>query len=379
MIGHSKISFAFATSIGTAIGVGLFALPYLASQTSFATLLAYFIVLGILITIIQLIYGEIITKTEQRHQLSGYAKIHLGPHWQPWVFVVEFLGIIGALTAYLVVGGKFLYLLSSPLIGGGVTLYVLIYFSLGTLLVYWGIQSVAGSELVLVGLLIGTIIFLFLANYTRLDFQLLTNISAKNLFLPYGAVLFALWNGTVIPEVAEVLDKNHRQLKKIIILSTLLSIILYIIFVITVFGLSGDHTSSDALTGLAQYFSPTLLTVALVLGLLATFTSFISLAMAAKNSLTEDWRLKPRLAWFGVCFLPLALYFLGAQNFLTIISLTGAIMFGAYGFLILLIYLKIKNRPTGDYHLNLPKTLVYFLGIVLALGVIGEIFYTLTR
>lgn len=373
-----KFFFALATLVGTIVGVGLFGLPYLTAQTSFATILVYFVLIGAFAVIMQLVYGEIVLKTKGQHQFSGYTRIYLGHKWKILAFLVEFLAITGALTAYLIVGGDFLFQLLGPVLGGSMHLYVLTYFALGAWLVYLGIKSVAKSEFILLFVLIGAVALFFFSSLEQINFSYLKTSNLQNIILPYGAVIFSLWGVTVIPEISEMLDKQHKYLKKVIPWGVAISIAIYILFIITVVGLSGSQTSPEAIPGLIQLLPPYVIKIALILGLLTTFTSFLAMAEAAKRAFIEDWRLSPRLSWVFCCILPPILYFLGLRNFLNIIGIVGAIMLGIFGITLFAIYLKIKNNngeQPSDYNLNLPNWLVYFFIIILVLGVLTETLY----
>ena len=58
-------------------------------------------------------------------------------------------------------------------------------------------------------------------------------INPTNFFLPYGALLFALWGTGIIPEIEEMLGAQNlkKNLKKIIAVSTIIISIFYLLFV----------------------------------------------------------------------------------------------------------------------------------------------------
>jgi amino acid permease len=372
-----KLFLAIATLAGTIIGVGMFGLPYLAARTSFPTILFYLVFLGLVTMAAQMIYGEIITKTATRHQLPGYAEIYLGKKWKNTAFGVEFLAIIGIVLAYIIVGGEFLYQLLNPILGGGIIFYTLIFFAAGAGLVYFGIKSIAKSELILFAILIGIIVFLLAFNFKSLNFLNLISINRQNFFLPYGPVLFALWGVTVIPEIVDIVDGKNRELQKTVIGSTILTVTIYTLFTLTIFGLSGVFTSADALSGLVSYLPRGVISLALFLGLITIFTSFISVAETGVRVLNQDWGWPRFWSWLVACFLPLLLYFLGFKNFINIIGLVGSVLLGFFGLILFSIYLKIKNRPAAS-SLNLPSWLIYLLMFILLLGVFTEFIYPKT-
>src|SRR3989338_4596065 len=99
--------------IGAIIGVGIFGLPYAFAQSGFAIGLLELFILGSFLTILQLMFGEVVVQTPGTHRLVSYIGLYLGPVWK-WVALLAFdLGIWGAMLAYMVVGGEFLHALLS--------------------------------------------------------------------------------------------------------------------------------------------------------------------------------------------------------------------------------------------------------------------------
>ncbi|MBI5621454.1 hypothetical protein HY933_01130 [Candidatus Falkowbacteria bacterium] len=374
MLHDKKFWLALATLVGTIIGVGIFSLPYLAIQTSFWLMLLYLISLGAFAIIMQLVYGEIVLKTPGRHQISGYAARYLGMNWKKLTFAAEFLAITGILTAYLIIGGDFLYQLLGPYLGGSLNLYIAIYFILRAALVFGGIKSISQFELGLLLLLGLTILVLFVTNISKISWPL-ASLGTMHWLAPYGAVLFSLFGATVIPEVTDILGPARRYLKTIIISSVSSAVVLYLLFIITVGGLSGAGSTPDALFGLHGLVTPLTLMIFLGLGVITTGTAFIGLGGAAERALMADWHLPRPLAWLFSCALPPILYLLGARNFISIISLVGAVFGGGLSIILLLIYLKVKRQgmASGEYSLRLPDWLVGLFILILLGGVASAI------
>ena len=91
------------------IGSGIFILPYAVGVSGFwAALgmgaLAFFLVLSI-----HLAYGEIVTNTEARHRLPGYAELYLGKFAGALSKTSELLLFNAVLLTYGILGGQFLF------------------------------------------------------------------------------------------------------------------------------------------------------------------------------------------------------------------------------------------------------------------------------
>ena len=207
---------ALAILTGTIIGVGLFSLPYITAKVGIFTMLFYFLVLGIVTSLIGLFYGEIALRTKGLHRLPGYAEKYLGKRAKIIAFISSSLGLTGAILAYLIIGGRFLESILQSCFGGSDFIYVLIFFLAGAILTYFGIGSIAKVESFLLILFFFILGFIFYKSFWIIDVENLLNFDIKYLFLPYGAILFSLSGTTLIPEVKEMLSKNPKKLKKLI-------------------------------------------------------------------------------------------------------------------------------------------------------------------
>ena len=152
---------ALSVFLGTVIGVGIFGLPYVAFKAGFYITVFYFLFMALVVISIHFIYGEITLNTKKLHRLPGYVGEYLSEGWKKFSFIVVAVGLMGALLAYLIIGGQFLNSSLGSYLGGNPFLYSLLFFALGTYLVFRGIKSISGVELsLLVVFFIILVIFL---------------------------------------------------------------------------------------------------------------------------------------------------------------------------------------------------------------------------
>ncbi len=352
---------------GTIIGVGLFSLPYITSKVGFGVILGYFLVLGALVILVHLFFGEIAQKTPDFKRLPGFAKFHLGNFGGKIALTSTILGLFGAILAYLIIGGEFLTNLLSPIFGGGNLFYTLLYFVLGAGLIFWGIKAISKIEFW------GLILFFIILIATSLQgfpFLKIENLfpipDISHLFLPYGAILFSLWGAALIPEVEEMLGGQKKIISKIIPIAILIPIVVYLFFIYLILGITGPQTTESALTGLKDVLGDGVVSLALCFGVLTTFTSFIVLGLTLKKVFWYDLKIGKNLAWVIICFLPLILFLIGIKSFIPVISVVGGVMLGIDGILILLMYQKIRPER---------KFLIYPLVLIFLGGIIYEIIY----
>ncbi len=281
-----------ATLAGTIIGAGIFALPYITLKVGIEVMLGYFLILGGLTTLIHLLFGEVALKTPDFLRLPGYAKIYLGNWGKKIATISTILGFYGAILAYLIIGGEFLKNLLSPIFGGNTVFYTILYFFLGAILIYFGIRVIAKVEFWGMVLFFIILIAIFFRGFPlfRIENLFAFGGGAKDLFLPYGPILFSLWGASAIPEVEELLGKNKNLLKKIILVSILISALVYLLFIFMVLGITGNDTSLEAISGL-KIFLGGFVSLAFLFGILTTFTSFLSIYLTLSNTFWYDFKL----------------------------------------------------------------------------------------
>jgi len=354
--------YSVSTLSSTIIGVGLFSLPYITLKMGFWSMIGYFLVLGTLVLLIHYFFGELSLATPDRKRLPGFAKIYLGNWAEKLAYFSIILGIFGAILAYLIVGGEFLESFLAPFFGGGNLFYTIFYFVLGAVAIFFGIKFISKIEFWGLILFFVVLIFVFLKERFLINIgNLFLAQETKDFFLPYGPVLFSLWGATLIPEVEEMLGKDKKLLKKAIILATFIPIIIYLFFIYIILGICGFQTTESALTGLRNFVGEEIVMLMLFFGILATFTSFISMSLTLRNVFWYDLKINKNLAFLVVCFFPLFLFLVGIKRFIPIISVVGGVMLGIDGILILLMYGKI--RPEKKF-LTYPLILVFLAGIL---------------
>lgn len=368
MSGNLKTSiYATASLTGTIIGVGFFALPFIAKEVGILTMSIYFLILGFFIFLIHYFYAEVSLNTPDFLRLPGYAKIYLGEWARKLIFFNFVLGSVGSLLAYLIVGGEFLTNLVSGFFGGNTIFYTFLYFAVGALLILMGMRAIAKIEFWGLAIFFIVLIFLFTQGFHFFRFENLFvgSFSIKEIFLPFGPVIFSLWGATMVPELEEMLIGNKRVLKKVIFISLLIAAVVYAVFTFFILGISGSQTTESALSGLTGFLGKNVLSIGFAFGVLATFTSFIAIGLSLKNMLFYDFKLPQVFSWSIAVFSPFILFLAGTKNFINVISFIGAFSLGLEGTLILLTYKKIKKAKY--------KFFIYPLIIVLIGGIIYEL------
>lgn len=374
-----KMIYAIATLVGTIVGVGMFSLPYVASQVGFWPMVIYLIGGTIIAIAISLVYASVIIESNGKKRLPGYVNDYFGKKWGAITLINFLLGMYGSLIAYIIIGGNFLHGLVSPFLPISQFVSILIFFSLGSFLIYKGIESIAETEFFMLLFLVIIIIIFCFISFGKIKPANFSGYDMNKIFLPYGIVFFSLMGTSILPEIKEIFLKGEKkehyskkgkvEFKKAIIYSIIIALVIYIAFIFAVLGVSGANTSIEAFSGLKLLLSDKVVYLGYIFGFLSVFTSFISIGLTIKRCFSYDYNLKPIMSFILATLIPFALFLLGVNNFISIISLVGAITFGIAGCFIFALYFKIKK--TG----KLKETIItnytgYALIIMFLVGII---------
>jgi tyrosine-specific transport protein len=370
MVSRKHFWYAIATFVGTVIGVGMFGLPYVGSRSGYWIFLLFMIGMSCLAVAVHIFYAEVALKTKGLHRLPGYAGIYFNPTAKRAAFILQVLSLIGSLLAYLIVGGQFLAVLFS----GSVYLYTFIFFILGALIIWRGSKSVGSLELILLFILIAIILILFFSGVAKINPSNLNTWHLQNFFVPYGIVLFSLWGTSIIPDVKEMVGGDRKQLRQIIIGGIIVCSIIYLLFSTLVIGVSGTGTTQEAIAGLRNHLGSWVVIFGLIAGIIATFTSFITLGLTLEKTFRYDYGMAKWLAWLIACFLPLTLYIIGLKNFIDVVGLNGAVMLGLEAVMITLMYLKIKKKELVKRYTAIRYGSLTIVALLIV-GVLFEVYY----
>lgn len=379
-ISNSKLGknfwLAVFSLVGTTIGAGIFALPYVFSRAGFIFGFMELLILGVLMLLIQLMVGEIALRTRGKKRILGYSQLYLDKIWHRLLTISMILAGIGSLLVYLILAGNFI----SIIFGWGIFSSVLLFFTIWFFSILIKARTFGKTEFYLGLLSIAFIIFIALFNLRYINIENFLALDIGNVLLPYGIILFAITGVYVIPEMEEILGHDKRQLKKAITFGTLIPVVTYLLFVVAVVGVSGSFTTANAISGLAQALNSRLiLIVGALAGLVAVFEASLSYGIYFKETLRYDLKINKWLAWILSGVLPLSLFLLGARSFIQVIGIIGSVFLGFQFIMILWMHKRSKSSETKpDYEIRLSKNIYWILAALLCLGAVLEIWYNLS-
>jgi len=370
----NKTLLAVATLIGTTIGAGTFAIPYVFSQSGVITCLVYFLIVGVLAILLHLFFGEIILRTKDETRLIGLSKKYLGEKGKIILGVALIIGTAGSLLIYIILTGQFLALIFPNFFSPA--FFSLLAWLFLSFLVFLGTHSIAKAEVLMSAFLflIGGLVIVFCLPKIQTNNFILFN--SKALFLPFGVFLFSMVGWSAVPESEDILT-NKKNLKKAIIISLLICLAFYILFGFAISGVTGKATTQEGFLGLVPYLGKNIMILAGIFGLLAVATSFITIANYLKNTLVFDLKIPKHISFLLAVGAPLILFLAGLRSFISLVSVLGAFIGLIEGCCIVLIWLKAKKMGDRqpEYIVNLPKICVYLLIALLTVGSLVQFFY----
>ncbi|MBI4281135.1 hypothetical protein HY628_02980 [Candidatus Uhrbacteria bacterium] len=261
---------ALATLVGTIIGAGIFGVPFVISRAGLAAGIMYFVLLGLVTTILHWYYGQIVLAIPERHRFPGFAGLLGGATGRTLAAILGVLGGWLAITAYLILGGAFLNIIFGSVFGGTELVWSLVFALLGVLAVSGGLSRVSRSEIPLTLLLIGLLLFFVFRGLPLVDLSEIWSGSSQYFFLPYGVILFSLSGLAVIPELEDILGNGQRSaLRRVIFAGTALATVLTALFGIVMAGVTGPETTKDAISGLLPVLGPWIVGAGALFGFLA--------------------------------------------------------------------------------------------------------------
>ncbi|MCX8147017.1 MAG: amino acid permease [Candidatus Woesearchaeota archaeon] len=366
---------ALSTVIGCIIGAGIFGIPYVVARAGFLTGLLGLIFIGLSVMLLYLYLGEVVLRTRGKHQMTGYAEIYLGKWGKRVMLFSMLIGLYGALIAYFIGEGESI----SSLLGGNPKYYMVGFFFLVSSLLYMGLKALEESESISMFFVLVVVAILAIFSFPHIKTENLVSFDITKFFIPYGVILFAYTGAISIPEANEILTKEKRKLKKVIIMGLLIPMVVYIVFSVIVVGsigldgfLSLEPNKRIATIALGEVISPKLFFIANILAILTMFTSFMAVGFALQEMFIYDYNMPKKVAWALTCFIPLFIALSGFTNFIQALDISGTIAGGISCILIILMFHKAKRigERKPEYEIKSNKAISIALLMLFIVGIV---------
>ncbi len=359
---------AIATLVGTVIGAGILGIPYVVAKSGILIGIIHIIVIGLAVLLLSLYIGEVCLRTKGKHQLVGYAGLYLGKWGKRVMAISIYVGIYGALIAYLIGESQSL----NALFGLNQNFAMLLFFVIMSYLIWRGLNIIEGAEIYLTSFLGLVVLLILMFSVMNLNLENLTTINLKHIFLPYGVVFAAMMGLAAIPELKEELLKDPKHLKRAIIIGMFIPIIIYILFSIAIVGTTGTGTTEIATIGLGDVVGQHMIILGNLFAILGMATGFLSFGLALHWTFQYDYKLKRHTSWALTCLIPLGVAMLDFTGFVQVLGISGAIAGGLAGLVIIFMHKKAKEKGDRKPEYNIKPHIVIntLLFIIFSLGII---------
>ncbi len=351
---------------GTAMGAGVFALPYVFSQVGLFWGFLFLSLFGAVYFVIHYMYGRVLLESPGTHDFFHLADRYLPRGISRIASFIIIAGLLFSLLVYLVLVPSFFELAFGFSSASWRMVAVIAFWVLGSAFMFLGTsgQSWAGFAGMLV--MAGIIFIVFGASLGgQIQTPAVLPISPALFFLPFGPILFSLAARSAMPEVV-ALFREGRKIKKgfsfslAVFLGSIIPAVVYGIFILGILRLN-PAPSPEAVGGLS--LSPFLLRLLGGFGLIAIWTSYFVIGRNARDNLKFDLKIPPMIAAAIPLFLPLALYALGFRGFFEVVSLVGGLFLALEGMFVLWIWQRAF--PRSRWRAILP---LFYLVFLCALG-----------
>lgn len=368
----NKFWYAVAVLVGSTVGVGIYGMPFAFQKAGFGVGLLFLLGVVGLVLLSNLLYGEVVLRTHERHQFVGYVKKYLNPWAQKFNLFLFWVAVYGTLVGIIIISGDFLTNILSPYFNFSPFAFSTIFLIAASILVLKGLRTVSRFDFFMMVLLGFVVLLIALLGAKRVDLANYTLRAKDFWFLPFGVVLFAMNSMPGIPLVREALVGSENKLKKALIAGTIIPAVLYLVFTIFVVGVSGDFTSPDAISGLLGFLGPKIVFVGSLFGFLTSSTIFLNLATSLKESLHQDFHFNYWWAWLLAILPPYLLFLSGIRNFIDIIGLVGGVAVSLEAILLVFVYISAKRNGDRipEYSIRLPHLVLYLMMLIFAAGAV---------
>jgi len=362
--------YALATMLGMIVGAGILGIPYAFMKAGLLYGILNLLVVGFFVTIVNLWIGEIVLRTNGRHQLTGYAEKYLGKFGKELMAFAMVIGIYGAMIAYLIGSGETL----ASLFGGNPFFYTVAFFIIFSTLIFAGIKTLSRTEfffMIAKGIFFLAIIVLILA-FIKPGNLVMNSFSISSSLFPFGIVLFALLGMSSIPEVRELVSHDPKKLKKIIILGSIIPIAIYLIFGIVFLLVFGNNIAEVATISLAKISEVSFIFGA-AFALVGMTTAYLALGLALQEMYNYDYKLSKKISFMLTCGIPIILVLIGVKSFIKTIGLAGALSGGLTAILVTFMFYRAKNvgerKPEYEIKKNIVLTALIIIVFILGMAI----------
>ena len=364
-----------ATMVGGMVGVGIFGLPYTFAQAGFFVGFVALMLVGGLVLLFQLLYGEITIQTKGTMRIFGLVKEYKGTGWSSLAMVSLFGSLWGAMVAFIIIGGEFLFHLFGGSFGGNPFIYSLIYSGIASVFLLMKLHKLTGFESIVVACFLFLFVVIIIVGIPHVHVSNLLGVQFDSVIPVYGVVLFAIGGFGIAPEMHALLGERFERYLPTSMMSAYAIVgVLYLLFSLVVVGAVGSAVGPDAISSLQSTLGSGVALLTTIIGSITVFSIFLVVGLQIKETLASDLRFSPVFAWALTIGVPIVVFLLGVREFISVIGFTGAVFGSLTVIILLLTYLRMKQTVCRTTHcFAIPGWAVWMLILFFAFGGVSNV------
>lgn len=384
MIQKRQLTILEASSIvmGSGVGGGIMAVPFLASRSGITPFILILIAAYAFNLLIHLMLVEVMLRDGGDNQIVELIRRYVF-HGRIGLIVLQILfgflllSFLANLSAYLQGSGEILSNLTG--LPAPVTRILLYLFSAA--IVFFGLKNVGVFEkYALFGIVI--IVIIIISGTVTIPFHIKLTFfgDAKSSLALYGMVMYSLYSFFSVPQAVKGLSPDRRGAIKAVIIGTSLNCLLIFFFTLTAMAVSNPVTEI-AIIGIGLVAGNFVRMAGSIFIILAMLTSFWSISLALTDIIGERTNAGPRLSWLLATLPPLLLTFTDWFTFTEFLKIAAGIVALILVFVTVPLYLQSqKTDPVKNPEWSLGRwghppilTILVLMAILMGLGSLASI------
>lgn len=371
---ESSLTFMEAASIivGHGVGSGILAVPYIASRTSWLSIVTIIAIAYAINLVMHLMIAELSLNNGGQQFVKCFEvelfRGKLKSIFSGFAFAMLGLSVLLNVSGFIA-GSSAVF---TTWLGWNPKLAMLFYYLVAASVVFIGMKAVGICEKIAVSAMTIVILILFVATLKSPKSPLPTDIVAtQNLLALYGGVSFSLSAVMSVPQVVKGLGGDVKKIRGSIVTGTAINLgLLVLVTFMTLIGAGASITQNGALVDLSAHLGGWVSVVGYLFTLLALSTSLWANTLNLRDIVHEQTHIGLRPSWVIASVPSLLLALFGIQSFVGFTRLAGVIQV-LTGVGIIMAYNKSRRQrdlcsPICGPFGKIPFQILVILGSLLA-------------
>ena len=287
----------------TSIGAGMMALPITTGTGGFIPSVIVFVLSWMIMCLTGLFFAEICISMPKDTNIISMSSKYLGPLGQVLTWIIYLFLFYTLSVAYISAGGTFFQNILKDFLSE--TLCIGLFVIIFGYIVFKGTKIVDRANLFLTSGLFISFFFFIIASINKSSFNNLKHFHFLNSFVSFPIVLLSFGYQGIVPTLTNYLDKDPKKIKTAIIVGTLITLLIYLIWeflILSIIPLGGEFgllaTKAKGLTAISPLKNYTnansILLASKFFAFFAITTSFLGVNLGLFDFLADGLKLQKK-------------------------------------------------------------------------------------